>query len=86
MILGGMSVGCGKAEIQVLAAGSAADAGAPAAGSRAEYCSTAGPAVIGNGDGGTICPQEFAQTTFRFAVCTCGDLVASHAVNGLHCK
>jgi hypothetical protein len=80
MILGGMTVGCGKAEIQVLAAGSAADAGAPAAGSRAEYCSTAGPAVIGNGDGGTICPQEFAQTTFRFAVCTCGDLVASHAV------
>ncbi len=81
MIVGLAALACGKAEIQVLApVGPAADSGVTAGSSRAEYCSTAGPAIIEDGDGGSICPEEFAQATFRFAVCTCGDLVASHVV------
>jgi hypothetical protein len=60
--------------------GLAGDAGAADGGSRLAYCSPTGPATILVGDGGAICAQTFAREAFRFAVCTCGDFVASHAV------
>jgi hypothetical protein len=47
---------------------------------RIEYCSAAGPTALVDADGGTVCPASVAQTTFRFAVCTCGDLVAGHTI------
>jgi hypothetical protein len=68
--------------VQVLAGGPGEEAGGVdmGASTRAAYCSATGPPVILGGDGGTICTEAIAQATFRFAICTCGDLVAGHAV------
>ncbi len=50
------------------------DGGQTDAGSRAEYCAGDGPPIIATNRGGTrvdVCTGEIAQTTFRFAICSC---------------
>jgi hypothetical protein len=49
---------------------------------RQAYCAGKGPPIlVGDGTGATdICSGHIAQTTFRFAVCTCDDYVTSFAL------
>ena len=49
---------------------------------RQAYCAGSGPPIlVGDGTGATdICSGHIAQTTFRFAVCTCDDYITSFAL------
>lgn len=85
------ALACGSTDVQVLStddAGAGADAGLSDAtygdgGTRAEYCAGSGPPVlVTRDDAGThvTCADRLAQTSFRFALCTCDGYVNAHGL------
>src|SRR5579883_1278177 len=86
-----LAPGCGTAELDVLftADGGADDAASSGDGARplpdgggtqTDYCNGSGPPAIVAGDGGVVCAGGIAQSTFRFALCTCDGLVTDHVL------
>ena len=78
-------VGCGAGGTPALAHGGASGGrdhgGAAGAASHAAFCSSSGPSLeLPTVSGTTQCAGTVAQTAFRYAICSCADLLTSRAV------
>jgi hypothetical protein len=81
---------CGTAEITVLSTdaeggATAADAGAQSmdgGSTPTSYCAEESPALLVStaASATPVCAGQIAQSAFRYALCTCGDLVLDHAL------
>jgi hypothetical protein len=52
-------------------------------GTRADYCAEGGPAALVStvSSGTPVCAGQIAQSSFRFALCTCDDLISSAPIS-----